>query len=214
MRHSVITRYFLWASIAATGVAAAAARPPAPPFEDISWAARVASKPTMGLMLGPASVTLEETPLADVARVAGGAIAEPGSAGEHAYSLCHTIADGQTIVRLWLVSDAEMGGPDHKVTEITAQIVDDGPTPDCPALRQSLRPVSFSNGLWIGIPEALAESKFAVTPAIREPWRAYFYLGKLPGKCGPDGFDVLNWVTWKSSSGIVDSIVAGQVTSC
>ena len=212
MRQTVIMRSLLWASIAAAGVAAAATPPPAPPFEDISWAAHVASKPTMGVMLGAASVTLEETPLTDVVRVAGGAIAAPGGAGEHAYSLCYTIVEDQTTVRLWLISDAQGGGPDHKVTEITAQIVDHGATPDCPALRLSLRPVSFSNGLWIGTGEALAESKFSVSPAIREPWRAYVYLGKLPGEGDPDGFDVLNWLTWKSNGGSLDSIVAGQVT--
>ncbi len=59
---------------------------------------------------------------------------EQGKAGKHVISLCYTIAESRSVVRLWLVSDAKGPGADHAVTAVTAQTMDDGPTADCPAL--------------------------------------------------------------------------------
>jgi len=72
------------------GVTLAAAPPPdIPPdkisweADDLSWAAPVTKKPTMGLRMGRFKVKFEKTRLSDVMAMAGGDIASRGDAAEY-----------------------------------------------------------------------------------------------------------------------------------
>jgi hypothetical protein len=61
------------------------------PFEDVDWSARVDVKPATGLTLGRLKVVFEQTRLRDVAKEAGGTIAEQRDAAGHDLWLCYTI---------------------------------------------------------------------------------------------------------------------------
>jgi hypothetical protein len=203
---------FLFATIVAA--TSDAMSPPVIPFDDIDWAAPLTRKPTTGLIMGRLHVMFEKTRLSDVLQEAGGAIAEQGDAGEHVLWLCYTITNKSQTQRLWITSSGEMGGRDHTVSGILAQVVSDGPTSDCPTLPTALRPVSLSNHLWLGITQTRLVSIFGASPGIRGAWRGYLYQGKLKGSCEPDGFDVLNSIEWTTNDGLLDAIDASQVTSC
>jgi hypothetical protein len=164
--------------------------------------------------MGRLTVSFEKTPLREVMRNAGGVIAHQGDAGESVYWLCYTIVEKKHSERLSLTASGEMGGPDQTVSSVVAEMVTDQPTADCPALAATFRPVHLSNGIWLGKPESVLIEKVGVPPSKNGEWRGFLYEGKQPGPCEPDGYDVENWLEWKSNRDSIVSIVAGQVTSC
>jgi len=198
------------------GITCAATSPPdIPPdkisweADDLSWAAPVTKKPTTGLRMGRFKVTYEKTRLSDVMSVAGGEIAAHGDGAEYILWLCYTIDNSKQRQRLWIISGGEIGGPDHEITDITAQMTKDGPSRDCPELARELQPVSFNNGLWLGVPESRATSLFREAPASRGLWRATYYKHKLPGDC-----QLGNSLVWQVVDGVINTINAGQISSC
>jgi hypothetical protein len=209
-----LPRTTLCCLLAASCPWAYAATPPPDIPESISWATSVSKKPTTVLKMGQLKVALEETTLLDVLVEASGDIAQHGDAGERALWLCYTVVDARRSARLWIISDGEMGGADHYVTSFAMQVTAGGPTQDCPALREKLKPVSLSNGLWLGDAAAKPTSLFGRSTGQKGPWRGYLYRGKTAGQCAPDGFDVENWLVWTTANGVIETIVAGQVTSC
>jgi len=102
-----------------------------------------------------------------------------------------------------------MGGPEHDITDITAQVTKDEPRRDCPALARELQPVSFSNGLWLGDPESRVTWMFNEAPASKGLWRAIYYKHKLPGDC-----QLGNSLVWEVVDGVIITINAGQISSC
>jgi hypothetical protein len=195
-------------------LASGATLPPPLPFEDLDWSARVHRKPATGLTLGRLTVVFEKTPLSHVLQEAGGVIAESGDAADHTLWLCYTMVDTKHSERIWLTSNGEMDGPAHAISGVIAQNVAEGSTTDCPALPAALRPVSLSDGEWLGIPESRLVVRFGVQPGIRDRWHGYLYAGKRRGECKPDDSDVLNSIEWTATGGVVDLIMAGQTTSC
>src|SRR6266851_5958284 len=169
-----------------TVLAFGATPPPPLPFEDLDWSARVHREPAAGLTMGRLQVIFEKTPLRKVLQEAGGVIAEEGDAAEHTFWLCYTIVDTKHSERIWLTSNGEMDGPAHEISGVIAQTVADGPAADCPALPATLRPVSLSNGVWLGTAESRLIGSFGVKPGIKGRWHGYLYSGKRRGQCKPD----------------------------
>lgn len=192
----------------------AATAPPVLPFDDVDWSARVERKPATGLRMGRIMVNFEKTPLREVMREAGGAIAEQGDGAGRGFWLCYTIVDAAGSQRLWLTSSAEMDGPDHAISGVMAQRVAQGPTEDCPSLPASSLPVSLSSGVWLGTTESRLIATFGVKPGINGNWRGYLYAGKRRGRCEPGGLDVVNSMEWQATGGVVNLISAGQGTTC
>jgi hypothetical protein len=191
-----------------------ATAPPPLPFEDLEWSAQVHRKPATGLTMGRLTALFEKTPLSHVLQEAGGVIAESGDAADTLW-LCYTIVDTKHSERIWLTSNGEMDGPAHAISGVIAQTVADGPTADCPALPATFQPVvSVSNGVWLGTAESRLIGSFGVKPGIKGSWHGYVYSGKRRGRCKPDDSDVVNSIEWTATDGLVDSIMAGQTTSC
>lgn len=214
-------RRLLFSSFGIAGIGAvfaavvyAATPPPAQPFESDDWEVRVDHKPATGLTLGKFSVRFEETRLQDVIQHAGGSIQHQGDAGDSIYWLCFTIAEAKLSQRLWIIAHGEMGGRDHRVTAVMGQVTADKATVDCPSLPRALRPVRLSSGLWLGASATAPVTQFRKDPGINGEWRGYLYIGKTPGDCKPDGFDVGNSLEWSVTNGSISAISAGQVTSC
>jgi hypothetical protein len=191
--------------------------PPQLPFSDVSWKALSKAKPATHLKMGDLEVRFEETTLRAVSGTAGvGSMHHQGDAGESIYWLCYTVQGDAKAQRIWIVAHGEMGGLEHAVTMVTAQELPPTvqPTIDCPALPSTLQPLSLVPDVWLGIPESKA-SKVLGRPSYRKgPWRSFDYQGKVPGNCLPDGFDLMNWLVFRTVQGRIVEISAGQVTSC
>ena len=198
-------------------VAAYSQQPPPPnPLYNRSWAPTLKRVPTDGLLMGRRKVLFGTTPLREVSTEAGRVpIQHQGDAGESIYWVCFDFQPLQRRQRIWLISDGEMGGTEHRVTAIAAQFTDanSGGT-DCPELPEPLTPLSIAQTLWLGIPEADVSKILGVPSHTGETWTSYDYAGKRKGTCLPDGFDVTSWFAFKKQEGRVVGIYAGQIVSC
>ena len=190
--------------------------PPIAPFDAITWKATMKRKPSTGLRMGAFRVRFEITTLDDVRRAAAiGEIAHRGDAGESAYWLCYTNPGATQAERIWIVAHGEMGGREHYITNISAELVPSGSaTTDCPALPNNLKPLSLDNRLWLGASEGIASAKLGVASYQKDAWRSYDFQGKVPGKCEGGGFDLVAWLLLHFQNGRVNSLQVGQVTSC
>lgn len=174
------------------------------------------SRPATGLNMGMFRVRFERTTLEDVRRAASiGEIAHRGDAGESTYWLCYTSAGKAQAERVWIVAHGEMGARAHHITNISAEVIPNGiATADCPALPNRLQPLSLDNRLWLGAPEGAALAKLGTPSYKKDAWQSYDFQGKVPGKCDGGGFDLSAWLLLHFQNGRVNSLEAGQVTSC
>lgn len=190
--------------------------PPVAPFDAITWKATMKRKPSTGLQMGEFRVRFERTTLDDVRRAASlGEIAHRGDAGESAYWLCYTSAGATQTERVWIISHGEMGGSEHHITNISAELMPNGiATADCPALPNRLQPLSLDNRLWLGASEGAALAKLGAASYKKDAWQSYDFQGKVPGKCEDGSFDLSVWLLLHFQNGRVNSLQVGQVTSC
>lgn len=190
--------------------------PPAAPFEAMTWKATMKRNPSTGLRMGAFRVRFEKTILDDVRRAAArGEIAHRGDAGESVYWLCYTNVDGTLVERIWVIAHGEMGGYLHHITGVSAELAPNASaTTDCPALPNNLKPLSLDNHLWLGASEADATTKLGAPSYQKGTWQSYDFQGKVPGKCDGGGFDLLAGVSLHFQNGRVNSLQAGQTTSC
>ena len=121
------------------------AQTPPPPvdqhaFERVSptFVKRLATRFSLGAFAG----RFEETRLGAVRDAVGeGTIQHQGDAGDSIYWLCYRRAQH----RLWVVSNGEMGGPDHRVTEIVEELAekDTEASTDCAIVPEKFGPLVF-----------------------------------------------------------------------
>jgi hypothetical protein len=190
--------------------------PPASPFDAMTWKATRKVSPSAGVRMGTLFVRFEKTTLEDVRRAASvGDIAHRGDAGESTYWLCYTSPGKTEIERIWVVSHGEMGGPEHYVTGVSAEVLTNGSaTADCPALPDHLKPLSLDNRLWLGASERAATRKLGASSFRTGAWRSYDFQRKVPGKCEGGAFDRSASLLLHFQKGRVNSLQVGHVTSC
>jgi len=198
-------------------ISVSAATPPPPlPFDSVTETLK--SKPVTRLLMGQFVISLEVTGLPSVEEVIGvGSMSYRGDGAAAASWLCYTLDDSVPHGRVWIISNAEMGGPERLVDGIRAQLVGRvGATTDCPSLPKRFQPIAFDHAIWLGTTETSIHSLFGAASKIIGNWQQYYYLGKTrdDGKCAPDGYDVLNGFAIKIERGVITDIDAGQVTSC
>jgi hypothetical protein len=196
---------------------ASAATPPPPlPFDSVTETLK--SKPITRLLLGRFVISLEVTSLPSVQNAIGiGSMSYRGDGAAAESWLCYTLNESVPHGRLWIISNAEMGGPEMLVDGIRAQLGDGvGATADCPSLPKRFQPITFDHAIWLGTRKASIRSLFGSASKVIGNWQQYYYLGKTrdDGKCAPDGYDVLNGFAINIEGGIITDINAGQVTSC
>lgn len=209
---------WLWLALFASGVSCAQVAAPPPPFtvEEFISGKSLRSPPASGATIGPLRVWFDETPLLAVVKTLGvGQIAHSGDAGNSRYWLCYAGRSPRPF-RIWLISHGEMGGSDHRLTQIQAAAVPDSvATPGCPDLPARFERVSFAGGLWLGNTLAawrarLGSPSFAEVGAL-----SYSYVGKvtLRPSGSPVVFDRLNELRLFVQDQQVLGIIASQVTS-
>ena len=195
----------------------AAATPPPPlPFDSVTETLR--TKPVTQLLMGKFVISLEVTGLPEVRRTIGiGSIGFEGDGADAASWLCYTLDDSLPHERLWIISNAEMGGPGQQVDGVRAQLANKAEaTNDCPSLPKQFHPISFNHAVWLGTSAGSMRSIFGSPSKVIGQWQQYYYSGKTrgDGRCAPDGYDVLNGVAVKIERGLITDIHASQTTSC
>jgi hypothetical protein len=154
-----------------------------------------------------------------VLKIAGrGSIAHHGDAAGSEYFLCYTQQSKPLPFRVWVISNGEMGGRDHAITEIVAHRVEaaDAAKDGCPALPRQLQPVALDRGIWIGTARDELHRKLGRESATREDaWLVFNFLGTVPGRVGSEtvNFDVTNILEARIRDGRVEAISASRVTS-
>ena len=139
-------------ALIASGASAQEHAPP-PPFtvNEAFPSKSLRSPPAQGATFGRLRVRFDETPLQSVTSAFGvGQIAHRGDAGASMYWLCYTGQQPQPF-RVWLVSQGEMGGTDHRLTEIqVAAVPSASASAQCPGLPPKFQRASLVGGLWVG----------------------------------------------------------------
>jgi hypothetical protein len=208
---------FFGALVSIAGIAGG--DPPSQPFSSFDWPATMEKEPTKGISLGAFRVLFETTTLNDVLRTVGaGQVARnsPNNVSEHILWLCYTALRNGIADRIWILSNAEMGGEAHLVTQvIAARAANDAVPTDCPSLPNKMQPVSLDIPVWIGSSDAEAKAALGAPSHRRGGWSVFDFRTKTTddGKC-EGGYDLGNWLLTKSVRGHVNMLFAGQVTSC
>ena len=170
-------------------------------------------KPVRSLDLGTFRIILENTTLDDVIVQIGPGSSWSGRRPEdhdEATELCYETRDGFVN----FISDWEMGGPERDITEIALQKHSPPNHQSCPHISRRFEPVLLNGVVHLGMSRKVTYALFGPGTLAPEHWVKYSYMGKRPGKCDPDGFDVINWLQIRFEGSAVAEIRAGQVTTC
>lgn len=157
--------------------------------------------------LGAFGGRFEETRLGAVRdAMGGGTIQHQGDAGDSVYWLCYRRAQH----RIWVVSGGEIGGPDHLVTEIVAELTekDTETSTDCATIPETFAPLVLDGKLRLGM------SRAEVVRALGPPSKSeaaqivYSHHGKLA-----DGFDETAWLVLRFREQKLVSMRGGKTTT-
>jgi hypothetical protein len=185
------------------------AQTPPPAFDDHALEGvppTVARRLATHFSLGAFAGRFEETRLSAVRKAVGeGTIQHQGDAAGSIYWLCYQRAQH----RLWVVS-SEMGGSDHRVTEIVEELTekDAEASTDCAIIPEKFSPVAFDSKLHLGM------SRREVITALGPPSKSeaaqivYSHAGKLA-----DGFDETAWFILRFREGKLVSMRGGKATT-
>jgi hypothetical protein len=190
--------------------------PPETPFGDEYPSESRPNPPSDGIVLGSYTVAFEKTTLAEVIKASGtGLIKHAGDAGGSQYWLCYTVPSSSPST-LWVISHGEMGGSDHVVTSLAWMArTDDASPAECPSLASQMLPISLSNGLKLGDSADVVTRILGAPQEKRDGWVSFAYEGKVEdgGQCS-GGLDLGNWLIIDTTTDTIQSLHAGQVTSC
>jgi len=194
----------------------AATPPPTVPTPSKPHETVFQASPLTEMAMGRLQLRFEETSLDDVRAAASvGTIAYRGDAGASIYWLCYTNLNSTPAERLWIVSDGEMGGNEHRVTDVIAQRL---PSPhaseDCPSMPTSLAPLKLDNGIWLDTPPQTARKVLGAASSKTGNWESYDYIGKVPGDCAGAHFDLTSSIMLKIVKKQIDSLRVTRITSC
>ncbi len=185
------------------------AQTPPPPLDEYAFehvpptvVKRLATRFSLGAFAG----RFEETPLGAVRDAVGeGTIQHQGDAAGSIYWLCYRRAQH----RLW-VSSGEMGGSDHRVTQIVEELTenDTETSADCAIMPDKFAPLVFDGKLHLGM------SRSEVVKALGPPSKSdaaqtmYSHVGKLA-----HGFDETAWLILRFREDTLVSMRGGKTTS-
>jgi len=165
-----------------------------------------------GIHLGSFHVVFEETTLATVLQTIGqGAISHQGDASESIYYLCYTLADTHTHGRVWIIASGEMGGSEHRVDVVNARTDESAvPMTECPALPSKFEQLSFDGNIFLGMQDVAAINSLGSIYKKQKDWIHYNYIGQILGACSPDAADLINYISFERSGGILKWIVGDK----
>ena len=138
--------------------------------------------PIKNLYLGSYRISLGEQSLTDaLVEMHTGNIMHAGDAGDSVYWICYTISADGPGQRIWIISDGELGGREHEITSVQADLVraEKKPTISCPTLPREYSPPHLDHHLWLGSTVQTLTDKFGKAPSIKNGWWSYTYNGTL-----------------------------------
>ena len=215
--HTKMFRHLLIASSLWVLAAAALAGSPPPLLVDESgWNPTESKPPSSAVLLGSFRLGFETTRLEDVRHAAGvGAITHQGDAADSIYWLCYTASVAGSHERIWILSSGEMGGPEHEITGVSAQLSQSfRAIPSCPALPAKLTPMRLDRGFWLRSTNHEVAGALGTPSRQQAGWLFYDFSGKSPQKCEGGFYDVTNGLQVRIQHGLVTDVRASQVTSC
>ena len=179
----------------------------------VSW---LASPLTSRVTLGSATIRLEETTFASVARKLGDAsIMHVGDAGGSRYQACYA-ANGTAPARYYLES-GEMGGGD-RVMQVDAVGVDVATAAEDPIIATHCRtllpgtpPLTTNRGIRLGLTRADVERR--VQRRGRDSAGVMLYERSDAHGRGALAYDVFSWLRVRYSNGRVAAFSTGVVSS-
>lgn len=145
---------------------------------------RLATRFSLGAFAG----RFEETRLGAVRKAVGeGTIQHQGDAAGSIYWLCYRRAQH----RLWVVSHGEMGGPDHRVTEIVEELTekDTETSTGCATIPEKFAPVVLDGKLRLGMPRLEVVTALGPPSKSEAAQMVYSHEGKLA-----NGFEETAWL--------------------
>lgn len=157
--------------------------------------------------LGAFAGRFEKTRLGAVREAVGeGIIQHQGDAGASIYWLCYRRAQH----RLWVVSSGEMGGPDHRVTEIVEELTgkDAGAAADCAIIPEKFSPVVFDGKLHLGMSRQEVIKTLGPPSKSEAAQMVYSHEGKLA-----NGFDEAAWLILGFGEDKLVSMRGGKTTT-
>jgi hypothetical protein len=203
----------LWCS----QVVGATPPPDDPRYDAITWPMSMRAAPAPAITLGNFRIVFEVTTLGEVkAKIGSGTVSHRGDAARSEYWLCYTAVSPHRNERLWVISNAEMGGPSNAITHIEAiSLLAPEASDDCPRLPSQLMPIALDSKLWLGSTAGMLTDILGSPSHEAPPWRSYNFWTKVSsdGQC-EGGYDLLNALDVALRNDVVVTISAGQVTSC
>jgi hypothetical protein len=185
------------------------AQTPPPPFDEHALehvpptvAKRLATRFSLGAFAG----RFEETPLGAVRKAVGeGTIQHQGDAAGNLYWLCYRYAQH----RLW-VSSGEMGGSDHRVTEIVEELADKDTqtSTDCAIIPEKFTPLVFDGKLRLGMSHQEVVTALGPPSKSEADQMVYSHDGKLA-----HGFEETAWLMLRFHEDKLVSMRGGKTTS-
>ena len=187
-----------------------AAQTPPPPVDEQAFervpptvVKRLATRFSLGAFAG----RFEETPLGAVREAVGeGTIQHDGDAAGSIYWLCY----GRPRHRLWVVSGGEIGGPDHRVTEIVEEFIEKETeaSTDCATMPKKFAPLVFDGKLHLGMSRSEVVTALGPPSKSEAAWTVYSHAGKLA-----DGFDETAWLVLRFREEKLVSMRGGKTTT-
>jgi hypothetical protein len=167
--------------------------------------------PVQAITAGSLSITLESTPLDVVKKEFGGKIRGAGDAGDAVSWLCYAGKDSdQRALIYWFVSNDEMSGDDHEVTQVAVQLNPGVESPrGCAVAPPNLTGISF------GVP-SVGAGLDAVTKQLGEgkpSARGYLGYGSEVVQTSPKDATVTQSVQYRFRHGSVTVVSVSQVTT-
>ncbi len=185
---------------------------PPPARHIISVPATVKKDPVLKVRIGKVVANFEKTTLDEIRNaIRAGSINHSGEAGGSQYWLCYSLPRQ----RIWFISNGEMGGPEHVLTQVHA-ISGTGlqASSPCPSLPQEFQRVSFDFG-WIGTAENYLLKTLGKPSGKRGPKYIYYYEGKKPATSDGQAveWDVTGYIEAKIVNSKIASLYVSHVTS-
>lgn len=141
--------------------------------------ATLKSDPIRVFQMGTFKAIFEETTLSAIMGALGkGSIQLSRATGESQYWLCYSLPHQ----RIWLISNGEMGGPDHTLTQVQAVSTKTLSQEDaaCPQIPTSFQPISMNFG-WLETSKEQLLASLGPASGRKDSRLMFFYKGKEPG---------------------------------
>ena len=203
---------FIFALVFSGNAWAAQVRPPVA-SEIISVPSTMSEDLVQEINIGKFKAKFEETTLGEILEVIGhGIIDHFGDASESNYWLCYTLPKQ----RIWLISNGEMGGSNHTLTQVSAVTLNGnvGENPSCPSLQTSFQPIEFDFG-WLGSDQKTIVKYLGEPSGATENSLTFFYSGKQPGFYRGEvvDWDITSYIEISFENNKAKSIRASHITS-